>query len=51
MGVLVIISYFIALAVVLFFGVVNTFTGFLVFVAVAIIGLVVAVSLGRISRG
>jgi hypothetical protein len=50
-GVLVLISYFIVLAVFLFFGVVKTFTGFLVFLAVALIGVVIAVSLGRISKG
>ena len=51
MGIAVLVSYFVALAVILFAGVIDTFTGFVVFAIVALIGAVVIATLGKVTRG
>ncbi|HLU66382.1 MAG TPA: hypothetical protein VKZ63_08890 [Kofleriaceae bacterium] len=51
MGIVVLVSYFVALAIALFAGVIQSFTGFLVFLLVTVIGVVVFAGLGKITRG
>lgn len=51
MGIAVLTSYLVALAIGLFGGMIHTFAGFLVLSIVATVGVVVFAELGKVARG
>ena len=51
MGPVVLIGYFVALVMAMFWGAIDSLAQFLVFTMVALVGVVAFVTLGKVSRG